>query len=131
MASRQERHVLAFLGRVDQTLAKRRLTRRESARLFDEFLAVADLPTPEPRLIRWFADPAVIVSLASTLHIPYSDETRELLGRVRSYQRQDRRSSFYRVRELTALGDYPNLEFAAQRGWYVIRHGRPDGSRSS
>jgi hypothetical protein len=120
-----DRRGLDFLARLGRALANDRGSRRDYARLFEDFLAYTGLPAPDQHLMRWFASPLVLADLAEALLVPYSEETRDLINRVNRWRRLSRRSSFFRVRELSPLGDYPNLELVTQRAWYLIRHGTP------
>lgn len=115
-----------YLGRLEHALGSTPASsRRVWERLLDEFLAVAEAPSPEAILRPLFCHPAVLTELAEALFVPYREDLREAIERVTAVTAGDRRASYYRARQLSPLGSYPNVDVLVGRGTYLIRHGVP------
>ena len=120
-----ERRIVEYLQRLEMTKRSRTSATRTWQNLFEYFLAVAEAPSPDPRLERYFHQPRILLALAETLHVPYSRTLREAIDSAAPRDPRRHLRSSYRVRELSSLGTYPNLEVATRHGWYLIRHGKP------
>jgi hypothetical protein len=113
-----------YVVRLDKLLSEGEPSELMCRVLFEDFLAVSDLPAPEPRIIPYFCTGEVLRRLCAGLHIPQSERLSELILRVARFGR-GRNATFLRVRRLSGKGEYPNLELNSGRAQYVIRHGIP------
>jgi hypothetical protein len=116
----REQGVYEYLERLGGALSRESVASRTCERLFDDFLAIVEAPSPEDRMRPCFANPGVLRRLARTLHIPHSGEVRDAIDRVAPFSRRERLATSYRVRELSPLGLYPNLEVASGPASYAI-----------
>jgi len=119
-----ERDAERYVVDLDKALGQGQPSESTCRALFEEFLAVSNLPPPEPRLTPYFQNGEVLRHLCQVLHIPQAKPLSELISRVARFGR-DRNATFLRVRRLSGRGEYPNLELSSGRAHYVIRHGTP------
>jgi|GEM_PF-4456719 len=107
-----------FAAQVADLVSGDRPLRREAKRLFGELLGRIETAPPN-RFSELFASPAVLRYLTENLTNGYVRFPLDAGWAPRNAR------SFMRVRELSALGRYPNAEVACHRGAYRICHGRP------
>jgi hypothetical protein len=107
-----------FAAQVADLVSADRPSRREAERLFGELLGQIETAPPD-RFGELFASPAVLRYLTENFTNGYLRFPLDA-----GWAPRDARS-FIRVRELSALGRYPNAEVTCHRGAYRIHRGRP------
>jgi hypothetical protein len=120
----RQRDVERYVVRLGEALEHGQPSESMCRALFEHFLAVSDLPAPEPRLTQYFCNGEILRHLCQVLHIPQAEPLSELIHRVARFGRS-RNATFLRVRRLSGKGEYPNLELSSGRAHYVIRHATP------
>jgi hypothetical protein len=113
-----------YLQKLEASLSSPPLSSHRARVLFGDFLAVAEAPPPDQRLAGYFHNEAVLVYLAEHLFVPYAWNLREVLQRIGGSTRRNR-GAFYRVRNLSGFGSYPNTELVSGRAHYVVHRGQP------
>jgi len=125
MHEQYEASAKRYLQRLEGVVHDQSPSLRVCEGLLDEFLAVSEAPAPDARMRVYFCNAHILANLAEALFVPGAISLLEAIDQVSRAYRQRHSHRYLRVRQLGALGRYPNQEFADRWGRYTIRMGTP------